>query len=958
MKKATEKTLRGFSFGVLSFIVPAVLLLQGCPNPSVTAPPTPSGAPKIEYPNPETGPTADASAGSAVKDAEDRVIGTIIIQKDASGSSSRKLKISPSLTAVTASAFSGLNLTSVIIPASVKSIGPRAFAVNPNLKSVTISQSLLNSTNPNAFPAGVSFKDGVGGLISSSLKNNPIIEDTEGSKITVTVDGSGKTVFKSLEVSPKLTAIPASRFANQGLTSVLIPEGVTSISTGAFMSNPGLTSVTLSQELLNTLDIPATPAGQFSASMDSGAVNFQAAGSGGNPSFPPNVVFSNHQGKVITPWKDMAPVTDGDGSVTTITRDKNGTGRIAAKSLLVSSRLTSIPANKFANQELTAVTVPTSVTKIDSRAFANNPNLKSVTISQQLLNNTPVGTFPAGTVFRHHSGRVITQGNVARAPGRETTRRIPGPEGFVTIVVKDANNGVISRTLEVASSVTSIKYGQFQNKGLTHVKFITPSSLSSIRDNAFANNKITRITIPNSVIDIGEHAFAENRLGSLTISDFVNYIGDSAFRGNQLTTLNIPNSVNSIEQFAFADNQIASLTIGNSLTTIERYAFTNNRLTTLTIPNSITSIKASAFRSNRLTTLTIPNSITSIKASAFRSNRLTTLTIPNSVTSIGAHAFANNRLTSLTIPSSITSIGDKQFAANPNLTSITIAQKLLNDTPAGAFPIDAVFKNHSGTVITRWVTERIPGPHGFVTIVVKDGNNTVISKTLEVGSSVGSIAYELFRSKELTHIHFIEPSSLYAIQRWAFEDNRLTSLTIPKSVTWIGHGAFADNPDLKSITISQKLLNDTPAVEFPAGVVFKNHSGKVIKRWVAERIPGPNGFVTIVVKDGNNAVIRKTLEVASSVTSIADGQISSTSIVTGLFQGKGITHVNFIAPSSLSYIGSWAFAHNRLTSVTIPSSVTSIENHAFYNNRLTTVTVPSSVTTIGGGHSETTDSPR
>ena len=1035
MKIVTAKTHRGLFFAAYSIIVTALLLFQGCPSPSIDVPPEPARTPQIDPSNPKTGPPSDASKGAPITDSEGRIIATIIIQHDAaSGTTTRKLTISKGVTAVRAFAFRDLLLTSVIIPDSVNSIGPRAFEGNLDLKSVNISQSLLNDTNPNAFPAGFTFfKDSAGKHITSKLRNKPVVEDSDGSKITVTVDAGGKTVFKDLEVSPALTTIAADKFADMKFTSVLIPVEVTAIGAGAFRGSPGLKSVTLSKKLLNTFDVDMPAA----AAANSVEVNFQTTGASENPNFPPGVVFTNHRGRVITPRRKMPITTDAEGSVTTITRAKNGTGRILAKSLRVSSQLTVIPANKFANRELTEVIIPASTTKIDKQAFANNPNLKSVTISQGLLNDTPVGTFPAGTVFKDHSGTVITRETVQQSAAPETTERIPGPEGFVTIVVKDASGTVISKTLETASSVRTINNRQFKDKELTHINFIAPSSLISIRGYAFANNKLTTVIIPDLVVDIDEYAFAHNRITSLTMSNWVTDIGESAFRGNRLTSLTIPDSVTVINQFAFADNQIAGLTIGNAVNTIGNYAFDNNRLTSLTIPssvtsigdkafavnrltslsipnsitsieastfrnnslaaltipNSVTSIKSNAFANNSLTSLTIPNSVISIEAGAFRSNRLTTLTISNSLNSIGAYSFADNRLTSLTIPNSVTSIQDKAFAANPNLKSITISQKLLNDTPIGAFPAGAVFKDHNENVITRWVTERTPGPNGFVTIVVKDGNNAIISKTLEVASSVTSITDRqsgagLFQGKNLTHVNFIAvsslnsigssafennsltsltipnsvtsigadafrsnrlstvtiPNSVTSIGAGAFENNRLTSLTIPNSVTSIGANAFAANPDLKSITISQERLNATPAGAFPAGAVFKDHSAAVITRWVTERTPGPNGFVTILVKDGNNAIISKTLEVASSVTSITDRQNGA-----GLFQGKNLTHVNFIAVSSLNSIGSSAFENNRLTSLTIPNSVTSIGAGAFRSNLLTSLTIPNAVTSIGAG---------
>lgn len=144
MKKMVSKAL-----GFLSFIVPVVLLLQGCPSPTAVTPASVRPAPQL--PEPETGPP--------VTDADGKTIGTTTIQKDAQGSIiGKNLQVSDSVTAINAFAFSSRGFTSVTIPPGVTSIAPRAFAGNPDLKSVTISQGLLNTTNPNAFPGGAASK--------------------------------------------------------------------------------------------------------------------------------------------------------------------------------------------------------------------------------------------------------------------------------------------------------------------------------------------------------------------------------------------------------------------------------------------------------------------------------------------------------------------------------------------------------------------------------------------------------------------------------------------------------------------------------------------------------------------------------------------------------------------------------------------------------------------------------
>jgi hypothetical protein len=53
--------------------------------------------------------------------------------------------------------------------------------------------------------------------------------------------------------------------------------------------------------------------------------------------------------------------------------------------------------------------------------------------------------------------------------------------------------------------------------------------------------------------------------------------------------------------------------------------------------------------------------------------------------------------------------------------------------------------------------------------------------------------------------------------------------------------------------------------------------------------------------------------------------------------------------TSATSIGTYAFAGNRFTSVTIPDPVNSIGSYAFFNNELTLITIANSVTSIGDG---------
>ena len=196
------------------------------------------------------------------------------------------------------------------------------------------------------------------------------------------------------------------------------------------------------------------------------------------------------------------------------------------------------------------------------------------------------------------------------------------------------------------SSVTSDRELYLNGKTLSGTVSI-PNSVKSIKSNAFYGcTGLIRITIPSSVTSIGERAFSGcTGLTSVTIPNSVTSIGRSAFYGcTGLKGITIPNSVTSIGRSAFSHcSGLTSITIPNSVTSIDEYAFSScTGLTSVTIPNNVTSIGSSAFsHCSGLTSITILSSVTRIESYTFYAcSGLTSITIPSSVTSIDEYAFS------------------------------------------------------------------------------------------------------------------------------------------------------------------------------------------------------------------------------------------------------------------------------------------------------------------------------
>ena len=87
-------------------------------------------------------------------------------------------------------------------------------------------------------------------------------------------------------------------------------------------------------------------------------------------------------------------------------------------------------------------------------------------------------------------------------------------------------------------------------------------SVTTIGIEAFGYNNLTSVDIPDSVTTIGGGAFSGNNLTSVVIPDGVTTIGEGAFAGNNVTKVVIPNSVTTIGGGAFTGNNLSSVYIG------------------------------------------------------------------------------------------------------------------------------------------------------------------------------------------------------------------------------------------------------------------------------------------------------------------------------------------------------------------------------------------------------------
>ena len=597
----------------------------------------------------------------------------------------------------------------------------------------------------------------------------------------------------------------------------------------------------------------------------------------------------------------------------------------------------------FECRNLTSIELPNSVVRIAYEAFERCYNLVDVELSNGIIH---IGM---GAFFDcENLDGIEIPGSVVRV-GAEAFR------GCGSLANLKIGNGVESigtgafsgcsklTSIEIPESVTFIGGGAFI--GCTNASSIAVAEANLVYDSRNSCNAIIetaantlllgcqKTVIPNSVTSIGDWAFCDCiGLTSIVIPNSVASIGESAFYGcTGLTSIVIPNSVTNIGEGVFGFcSALESIVVdgGNAV-----YDSRENC-------NAIIETATNTLISGSKNTI-IPNDIISIGDGAFSGcDSLTSIEIPGIVTSIGENAFRScTGLTRIEIPNSVTSIGDQAFYGCRGLKSLM---------------------NYSNLVFCKGSTEW--GYIAYYAETVYNAPNGYFDGDYIWAESGGQkiLAYYLGDAVELKLPADCKGEE-YAIGAEAFAGCiGLVSVEIPNSVIGIGNSPFYGCDSLAAVHICSlsawcniDFVNDFSNPLYYAHNLYLN--GELVIDLII-----PNEIEAIKDYTFTNCTGLASVEIPNSVTSIGGS---------AFYGCKGLTSVEI--PNSVTSIGNSAFYGCKgLTSIEIPNSVTSIGYSAFYGCRnvteliigdnvetigssafqsckLTSVTIPASVTSIG-----------
>ncbi len=814
--------------------------------------------------------------------------------------------------------------TSYVIPTSVLSVSAYAFYGANNLQTLTIPTSVVYF-GEDAFGLCHNLTTIYYNAVAAYTQDDACVfvgAGRDGSGINVIVGDDvvliAKNLFNdadifitALTLGNSLEVISENAFLGADSITLTIPSTVITIGNNAFGDNKALT--TINYNAINATDLLQDNGVFASAGIDSSGITVNI---GSEVTHIPNYLF----GRGTTYELNITTLSYGGSS------------------------LDSIGSYAFYGANLISITIPTSVTSIGEKAFADNTLVQTLNFNASDITDN----LPSDGIFSN-LGNAIGEGIFVEVVIGATVKNIPNY--FNNGLIKVANVSIGSTVLErvgasafLGTSITaitlpnSVKYIEsraFEN--LAFSELTLPNSLLRVGSSAFLGmNSITSLSLPGTLQTIGESAFASwEALTVITIPASVTEIGLSAFGGiTNLTTINY-NATNVADEntnqiFALSGTEVSPVTvnIGSTVQRIPNYLFSGCEYiyTVIFSGNTVChSIGAMAFYNlaNLATVVDLPATITFIGASAFQGcillEEISLLATTGKLT-IGDYAFRDcDSLVTISFAdnSALSEIGNYAFYNCGALQTVS-------------FGTSSVLKSIGSFAFAKCSLLDLIIPPSVANVIVED------QPTLGIGES----AFEDCTS--LTSV--VIPNGVLYILNGTFKNcTSLTTVTMHPNIIYIGDSSFENCTALTGIEIPQKLAYlGTSAYKNCVSVSVLNYNANL-----AEYSTVSNATNDTFRNLGIDSVTGTALTFAADVKFIPNYLFYGTSESSPNLKSI-VFATNVSGMSSVASIGTRAFYYaNKAQTLVLPEGLQTIEAEAFgYSSNLEQLTIPSSVTLI------------
>ena len=341
---------------------------------------------------------------------------------------------------------------------------------------------------------------------------------------------------------------------------------------------------------------------------------------------------------------------------------------------------------------------------------------------------------------------------------------------------------------------------------------------------------------------------------------------------------------------AFAPYGIANYSVPEGITSIANRVFYEMQdLISISLPTSLKSIGDEAFRfCSSLRSVSMPVALKSVGNYAFAATGLESVEVPDGCV-IGKGVFEDcGQLAKASISGSLTSIPESTFNACKSLKEVVLPDgysSIKNGAFSGCRLLESFVLPSSVTYI---------GDYAF--------RGTGI-KSINIPKSVAYLGEAAFWGTPLEELRFEDGCRITRLKEDTFGATKISSVTIPSSVSSIRGGAFKDCCNLTSVS-------------FQANSILREFS------------------------DGEGAF--------KGCSALNKVELPSTTEILGAYTFQDcISLKEIVLTVSLKKIGISAFQNTGLTKIKIPDSVTSIDKMAFYEcKNLTEIRIGSGLTSL------------
>ncbi len=565
------------------------------------------------------------------------------------------------------------NIENIVIPNSIKIKGKHyavtkiedaAFSSNATVKTISFGKSVKN-VNASAFLNCPSLKEiSVASDSPYFSSDNGILYKNSRKKLVKFPEANENTSFVINENTTEIDDF--AFYGSQFLKTVTFPQNLFKVGNYAFSDCLALENVSMN---VNTLEI-----GDY-AFYKSGLKTINLA---------PTITTI---GKAAFAFSDVARIN----LPTSLTDIQEGTfyNCESLSEITFGASTTTIGDYAFTNIKASKIEFPTNLKEIKSYAFAECKNLKSLSLNSFLSkigDNAFYNCTAVRTVDIPKSLTTMGKDVFTGCSSLETFTSISGtPQEFST------ENGILYNK----NMTTLIHYPAANISS----KYVLPSSLSKIEENALADAKYinefelqsteNHFYIEDGILyDYHMTKLIKYPLGkggsNFTVPDTVKEIENGAFKNSDISGIvNLPSELKTIGDFAFEGcSNITAFNINGTNLSVENGILYNsdkteliqfpagNKMTDFELPETVKSIKAGSFSNVKLNSIKLNSGLEKINDYAFANTKIQEIELPETLKEIGDYVFENTAISKIIFPSSIEKIGDYSFKNCKNLKMV------------------------------------------------------------------------------------------------------------------------------------------------------------------------------------------------------------------------------------------------------------------------------------------------